>query len=283
MFCARCGKQMDDNSTFCPFCGQKVGAPVERGRGGPKLKMSMRTPDKKIIMGVAAAAMMLFVVFGVLKVIGGIFHGDKLLSNAYQDAYSEWLTTLDLGGDSYMTLEDLDSDDIPELIVVDRRYYTKVVSNVRVRRDIDAYDFDISIVSYKDGDLIEFTTCLEGSGSSEIQLRSIGADKFIIHWSQFIPTGIANNDYAIWGNVRYLKSVINITEAGFEEGSIYELFENGYSGERYYAKDGNITDVDAYENVDTYENIGSGNYSEDCLSFDRVFGNFDSAVEYYEQ
>ena len=88
MFCARCGKQMDDNSTFCPFCGQKVGAPVERGRGGPKLKMSMRTPDKKIIMGVAAAAMMLFVVFGVLKVIGGIFHGDKLLSNAYQDAYS---------------------------------------------------------------------------------------------------------------------------------------------------------------------------------------------------
>ena len=28
MFCARCGKQIDDDSTFCPFCGQQVDAPV---------------------------------------------------------------------------------------------------------------------------------------------------------------------------------------------------------------------------------------------------------------
>ncbi len=37
MFCARCGKEMDNNSTFCPFCGQKVGEPVEHTKLNSKI------------------------------------------------------------------------------------------------------------------------------------------------------------------------------------------------------------------------------------------------------
>ena len=38
MFCARCGKQIEDDSTFCPFCGQQVDAPVIST--GPAVKAS---------------------------------------------------------------------------------------------------------------------------------------------------------------------------------------------------------------------------------------------------
>lgn len=31
MFCARCGKEIDNDSTFCPFCGQRTDEPVESG------------------------------------------------------------------------------------------------------------------------------------------------------------------------------------------------------------------------------------------------------------
>lgn len=195
----------------------------------------------------------------------------------YQVAYSEWLTALDLKHNTYMTLADLDSDNIPELIVVDRRNYRKVVSNARAQKDMDAYDFDVFIVSYKAGDLKEYSTHLEGSGSSEIQLKSVSADKCIIYWSQFIPAYLGNNDYAIMGDSRSLAYIINITEAGFEKGSTYEWYLSGYSGTNYYAIDGNITDAA------TYGEINSGYRSENYLNYDRVFGNFDSAVEYYEQ
>lgn len=195
----------------------------------------------------------------------------------YQVAYSEWLTTLDLKYHTYMTLADLNSDNIPELIVVDRKNYRKVVSNARAQRDTDAYDFDVFIASYKAGDLKEYSTHLEGSGSSEVHLRSVSADKFIISWSQFIPVFLANNDYAIMGDVRSLSNIINITETGFENGSTYEWFQSGYSGANYYAIDGNTTDAA------TYGKVNSGDQSEDYLSYDRVFEYFDSAVEYYEQ
>ena len=33
MFCMHCGKQNDDGSTFCAYCGKLIGEPVERGAG----------------------------------------------------------------------------------------------------------------------------------------------------------------------------------------------------------------------------------------------------------
>lgn len=32
MFCAKCGKKIDEGSIFCPYCGQKVNAPVKAGK-----------------------------------------------------------------------------------------------------------------------------------------------------------------------------------------------------------------------------------------------------------
>ena len=38
MFCAKCGKQIENDSTFCPFCGQQVDAPVTDTRLSFKAK-----------------------------------------------------------------------------------------------------------------------------------------------------------------------------------------------------------------------------------------------------
>lgn len=79
MFCARCGKEIDDDSTFCPFCGQNTNEPVESGGGG-KSKESVKMPGKKVIGGIAVVAVVLLVVFGISKVIGGISNRNKPLS-----------------------------------------------------------------------------------------------------------------------------------------------------------------------------------------------------------
>ena len=57
MFCARCGKEIDNDSTFCPFCGQKTDEPVESGGGIPKPKTgSAKKSGRKVIGGIAAVA-----------------------------------------------------------------------------------------------------------------------------------------------------------------------------------------------------------------------------------
>ena len=78
MFCARCGKEIDNDSTFCPFCGQSTNEPVESGGGG-KPKVSVKMPGKKVIGGIAVVAVVLLVVFGISKVIGGISNRAKSL------------------------------------------------------------------------------------------------------------------------------------------------------------------------------------------------------------
>ncbi len=80
MFCARCGKEIDNDSTFCPFCGQKTDEPVERGGGGPKPGAPAKKPGKKVIRGIAAVVVVLLVIFGITKVIGGISQQGRSLS-----------------------------------------------------------------------------------------------------------------------------------------------------------------------------------------------------------
>lgn len=72
MFCARCGKEIDNDSTFCPFCGQKTDEPVERGGSSPKPGASAKKPGKKVIRGIAAVVVVLLVIFGITKIIGSI-------------------------------------------------------------------------------------------------------------------------------------------------------------------------------------------------------------------
>ncbi len=76
MFCAKCGKKIDDDSTFCPYCGQKVDAPVKPGRpsggGSKKAAASVSLNNKMPLIGIAVAFIaVVAVIFGVVKLIGG--------------------------------------------------------------------------------------------------------------------------------------------------------------------------------------------------------------------
>ena len=111
MFCARCGKQIEDDSTFCPFCGQQVDAPVIST--GPAVKASSVISQgikkssalqgilsNKKVWGIALAFVaILGVGVGAVKLVGGKKSvPEKLLdmswediSDVYADDYAEIL------------------------------------------------------------------------------------------------------------------------------------------------------------------------------------------------
>lgn len=111
MFCARCGKQVEDDSTFCPFCGQQVDAPVIST--GPAVKASSVISQgikkssalqgilsNKKVWGIALAFVaILGVGVGAVKLVGGKKSvPEKLLdmswediSDVYADDYAEIL------------------------------------------------------------------------------------------------------------------------------------------------------------------------------------------------
>lgn len=83
MFCAKCGKEIDNNSIFCPFCGQKVGEPVEQIKFGSKIKSVgqkgiQQMPvlqgfihNRKLCVFILAFVAVVAVVSGVVKLAGG--------------------------------------------------------------------------------------------------------------------------------------------------------------------------------------------------------------------
>lgn len=76
MFCARCGKQIDDDSTFCPFCGQQVDAPVTGTKFNIPFKEGISTQAKKWMIGAVAGLVAITgVTVGAVKLMGG--SGDK--------------------------------------------------------------------------------------------------------------------------------------------------------------------------------------------------------------
>lgn len=70
MFCGKCGKEIDNDSTFCPFCGQKIVKAAVSGGKTEKPKASAKKPGKKMVIGLAAAAAVLLAVFGIMKIRG---------------------------------------------------------------------------------------------------------------------------------------------------------------------------------------------------------------------
>lgn len=116
MFCPGCGKQNDDDSLFCRFCGEKFSddnndagampensAPVvsrHNSGGGKKLNNNM-----KIVLGVSAAVTALVVILIVL-LSTGVFSGGGLKKEPITDAageeYREGI------GTTKMTVEDID-------------------------------------------------------------------------------------------------------------------------------------------------------------------------------
>lgn len=83
MFCAKCGKEIDNDSTFCPYCGQKVGEPVvhtnacstissfgEKAVQKASVLQGVKV-DRKVYGTVLVIAAVIVVVFGVSKLFGG--------------------------------------------------------------------------------------------------------------------------------------------------------------------------------------------------------------------
>lgn len=72
MFCAKCGKEIDNDSTFCPFCGQKVDASVEKKKDVQPPSSTGGIKTVGLIWGTVIGLVALVgVVFGVGKLIGG--------------------------------------------------------------------------------------------------------------------------------------------------------------------------------------------------------------------
>ncbi len=92
MFCARCGKEIDNDSTFCPFCGQKTDEPVESGGGIPKPKTgSAKKSGRKVIGGIAAVAVVVLIIFGISRLIGGIRNrGQSLPEKLFAMSWEEF-------------------------------------------------------------------------------------------------------------------------------------------------------------------------------------------------
>lgn len=135
MFCARCGKKIDNDSTFCPFCGQNTDEPVESSGGICKPKGAVRLPGKKVIGGIAVIVVVLLVIFGITKVIGGIRQRvrslpEKLFSMSWEEiskiSEDDFEDMLDEAGALYRDVSAEDS--ILELKVVETRTYGRRLS-----------------------------------------------------------------------------------------------------------------------------------------------------------
>lgn len=73
MFCNGCGKQIPDNSAFCPACGKPFGANGIQPNGvQPNMVMNNQPPKKKMGAGkVIAIVLGVFVLIGVIGSMGG--------------------------------------------------------------------------------------------------------------------------------------------------------------------------------------------------------------------
>ena len=47
MFCEKCGKEIADNATFCPYCGQQLNGYTYTANTGNTTNTDNTTPGKK--------------------------------------------------------------------------------------------------------------------------------------------------------------------------------------------------------------------------------------------
>ena len=109
MFCARCGKQIEDDSTFCAFCGQQVGEPVEDSKRAGN-SMFFHIPAKKTIF-VAVICIVLLVFISKFFKLGSSGY-DKTLK-----AYLKYADSIDY--EASYDLTDMYNDSVPECLVMD--------------------------------------------------------------------------------------------------------------------------------------------------------------------
>lgn len=66
MYCKKCGKELEDNATFCQFCGQKQSEEVEENIK----RESGDVSDKKLILMGVIVAVVILAVIAVVKLVG---------------------------------------------------------------------------------------------------------------------------------------------------------------------------------------------------------------------
>lgn len=91
MFCMRCGKKIDDDSKFCPFCGNVVANSVTNAGVQPNVNPVMQTAkffNKKIIIGVVSCIVAVAVVIGGVKLLTGGF-GQTIAEQLFLMSWTE--------------------------------------------------------------------------------------------------------------------------------------------------------------------------------------------------
>lgn len=109
MFCAKCGKEIDNNSKFCPFCGQKVGEPVVNKRN-ISFSIPFHISAKKVVPVAIIFVILLFII-GKLSGSGSSDYERAL------KAYIKYADSMDREASYYLV--DIDHDSVPECLVWD--------------------------------------------------------------------------------------------------------------------------------------------------------------------
>lgn len=135
MFCMNCGKKIDDDSKFCPFCGSDVGGTTQSNEQTQRMSMSSQIPSmsavkavkkpisKNAVIGVAACLVAVLVVIGVIKLFTGGF-GKTFAEQLFQ---MSWEEVTELFSDKEELNSALDVQGVFD--ENDRYYYNKPVSS----------------------------------------------------------------------------------------------------------------------------------------------------------
>lgn len=91
MFCMKCGKKIDDDSKFCPFCGNVVSNSAFNTGTQLKTNPVMQTAgvfNKKILIGAVSCIVAVTVVIGGVKLLTGGF-GKTIAEQLFQMSWTE--------------------------------------------------------------------------------------------------------------------------------------------------------------------------------------------------
>lgn len=73
MFCMKCGKKIDDDSKFCPFCGNRIEGVTNSNEINKSSRVKPKKLSKNAVIGISACALALVAVIVVLKIFIGLF------------------------------------------------------------------------------------------------------------------------------------------------------------------------------------------------------------------
>ena len=258
MFCARCGKQIEDDSTFCAFCGQQVGEPVEDSKRAGN-SMFFHIPAKKTIF-VAVICIVLLVFISKFFKLGSSGY-DKTLK-----AYLKYADSIDYEASYYLT--DMDNDSVPECLVWD------YAGNGNLNH--------VRVLGYKKQKLVEVSSDL---GSGTVSSNDNIQDGTII-WN------LENGYFILYRNRQQWWGDLLKREDCFE--FIYKISSSGFEECHFIrkSKDNNVTywscSVDDITNSSEAENRIQSIYSEVYDGYIQSkepmrYVSIEEAIENYEE